>query len=108
MLQEGTLILQFVASAGDLVTLRSIRRADWIARRDLHVGTVFGVAVHWAFRGGAVTVLVGHDDEMWQIAVSLPVEAVDRLAAMAVEHLPVPDPPEPDPRAPYPGLLEIF
>jgi hypothetical protein len=41
------------------------------ARRALHVGTVFGVAVHWAFRHDIVTALVGHDDEMWQIAVTI-------------------------------------
>ncbi|MFI1989074.1 hypothetical protein [Actinoplanes sp. NPDC020271] len=108
ILEQGTWTLQILASPEELVMLRSIREADWAARRALRVGTVFGVSVFWAFNDGTVTTLIGHDDETWQIAMTMPVEAVNRLAAMAVNHLPEPREPEPDPLAPYPGQLEIF
>ncbi|BCJ43293.1 hypothetical protein GCM10010168_43980 [Actinoplanes ianthinogenes] len=108
ILEGGTWVLQVLARPEELVTLRSIREADWAARRALRVGTVFGVSVFWAFKDDIVTALVGQDDETWQIAMTMPVEAVDRLAAMAVDHLPGPEQPEPDPPLPYPGQLEIF
>lgn len=108
ILEQGTWVLQVLASPEELVKLRFIREADWATRRALRVGTVFGVSVFWAFNDDTVTALVGHDDETWQIAMTMPVEAVDSLAAMAVDHLPEPVQPEPDPLAPYPGQLEIF
>ncbi|MEU1969281.1 hypothetical protein ABZ541_24305 [Micromonospora sediminicola] len=103
MLQTPTWEFHFWAHLSELARLRSIRQADWSARRALQIGDAAGTPVHWAINDDTVTALIGHDDETWHIAFSMPVETIDRLAAEAVELLPEPDPP-----TPYPGQLEIF
>jgi hypothetical protein len=99
---------QFRVQPQELCRLRDIRDADWSARRALHLGTVFGVPIHWCINDDLVSVLVGHDDETWQIGIFMPVEVADRLAAMGADLLPPPEPDEPVPGAPYPGQLEMF
>ncbi|SNT28586.1 hypothetical protein SAMN05421812_104247 [Asanoa hainanensis] len=103
MLQAPSWVFHFEAHLGDLARLRSIREADWSARRALRIGDAAGIPVHWAINEDTVTALVGHDDETWHIAFLMPVDTIDRLAAEVVDLLPEPDPP-----TPYPGQLEIF
>ncbi|WP_174528240.1 hypothetical protein [Micromonospora maritima] len=103
MLQTPTWEFHFWAHLSELARLRSIRQADWSARRALQIDDAAGIPVHWAINDDTVTALIGHDDETWHIAFSMPVETIDRLAAEAAELLPEPDPP-----TPYPGQLEIF
>ncbi len=108
ILEEGTWVLQVLASLSELVTLSAIREADWAARGALRVGTVFGVSVYWSSNDDTATAMVGHDDETWQIAMTMPVDMVERLAAMSADLLPEPAKPQSDPWAPIPGQLEIF
>lgn len=103
MLRAPTWELHFAAQISELARLRSIREADWAARRSLRIGDVAGIPVHWAINGDTVTALIGQDDETWHIAFLLPVDTIDRLAVEAGNLLPEPDPP-----APRPGQLEIF
>ncbi|BCB84548.1 hypothetical protein [Phytohabitans suffuscus] len=67
----------------DFVHLAQIRDADWNRRRSLAIGTCAGVPVYWASSDGNVAVLVGHDDETWDIAVSVPLSSVDEIATQA-------------------------
>ncbi|MEV4401546.1 hypothetical protein AB0J66_05135 [Actinoplanes sp. NPDC049598] len=79
----------FRAPPADLARLRSIREADWAARRALHIGECGGVPVHWSVDSDAtVSALVGADDETWHIAFLMPVDTIDQLAAEAVDLLP--------------------
>ncbi|MFD7311083.1 hypothetical protein [Promicromonospora sp. NPDC059942] len=64
----------------DLTRLTQIREADWLSRRSLRAGLVAGAPVFWSFADGQVSLLVGEDDEVWDVAVSVPVEVVDELA----------------------------
>jgi hypothetical protein len=103
MRQAPSWEFHFEARLSDLARLRSIREADWSARRALQIGDAAGIPVHWAINDDTVTALIGHDDETWHIAFLMPVVTIDRLAAEAIDLLPEPDPP-----TPYPGQLEIF
>lgn len=103
MLQAPSWEFHFWAHLGELTRLRSIRQADWSARRALQIGDAAGIPVHWCINDDTVTALIGHDDETWHIAFLMPVDTIDRLAAEAADLLPEPDPP-----APHPGQLEIF
>ncbi|MFC0526876.1 hypothetical protein [Phytohabitans kaempferiae] len=80
-LQASGWELNLRATPAALATLGQIREADWAARRCLHVGESAGSRVHWAADGDTATIMVGHDDETWDIAMSLPVTAVDAIVA---------------------------
>ena len=104
VLQAPMWEFHFRAHPTELAQLRSIRDADWAARRSLQVGAAGGVLVHWCINSDAtVSALIGQDDETWHIAFLMPVETIDRLAAEAVDYLPPPDPP-----MPHPGQSKMF
>ncbi|GAB3881452.1 hypothetical protein GCM10029964_037540 [Kibdelosporangium lantanae] len=82
-LQAPTWELNFRATADDLARLSQVRDTDWAARRCLHIGESAGSPVHWATDGQTTTIMVGQDDETWDIAVAVPTAAVDRIVADA-------------------------
>jgi hypothetical protein len=36
--------------------------------------------VFWASSGDDATIMIGHDDETWDVAVTVPTEVVERIA----------------------------
>jgi hypothetical protein len=71
--------LNVKAQATELLMLRDIRTMDWETRRSAKLGTSAGANVYWCSDGKTATIMVGHDDETWDVAVSVPVELVDDL-----------------------------
>ncbi len=67
------------APASELLILRDIRTFDWDTRRPAKVGICAGASAFWCSDGKTATILVGHDDEAWDVAVSVPVEVIDDL-----------------------------
>lgn len=70
-------------SVEELARLRGIREADWNERRSIRAGQSAGASVFWASDGGDVTLMVGPDDESWDLAVTFPVETVDAVLRAA-------------------------
>lgn len=70
---------------GALRSLSHIDHADWIVRESLQAGTTLGHPVFWCLGAQAETaeVLVGADDETWDLAVTLPLSAVVDAASRA-------------------------
>jgi hypothetical protein len=67
------------AQASEFLALREIRTMDWNSRRAAKVGTSAGAAVFWCSDGEAATIMIGHDDETWDVAISVPLGIVDDL-----------------------------
>ncbi len=69
--------------ASDLAQLSEIDRADWSTRSSLRVGTTLGHPVFWV-RGESdvVTVLVGDDDETWELALTISTAVVASIVAL--------------------------
>ncbi|AVT38577.1 hypothetical protein [Plantactinospora sp. BB1] len=72
----------------DLAQLSGIRAAVWNERRAIAAGTSAGSRVFWcapAEDAGpeTATVLIGHDDETWDIAFLVPVALVEKIATLA-------------------------
>jgi hypothetical protein len=80
-LQSPTWELNFRATPEELADLRSIRDADWAARQCLHIGESAGAPVHWSAEGETATIMVGCDEESWDIAVTVPISTVDAIVA---------------------------
>lgn len=87
--------LNVLAPPLDLVRLYGIRDADWDTRRSLEIGTSANASVFWAMSHiqGEVNVFVGHDQETWDIGVTVPLDTVLEIARQAEEHIP-PMPPD--------------
>ena len=86
-LRTPTWELNIWAPAADFVRLHAIDDADWNARRSLAIGTSADAPVHWAKNGDQVAILIGHDDETWDIALSVPVATVHEIASLAEQHM---------------------
>jgi hypothetical protein len=67
------------ASADELSRLKDIRLADWDQGRSLRVGESAEASAFWACNGGEVTLMIGHDEETWDIGVTFPVEIADAI-----------------------------
>lgn len=67
------------APASDFLMLRNIRTFGWETRRAVKVGVCAGASTFWASDGETATLMVGEDDETWDVAVSLSVEVIDDL-----------------------------
>ncbi|KAB2348571.1 hypothetical protein [Actinomadura rudentiformis] len=81
-IQAETWELNIRAPKGDLMQLREVRDAHWDARRSLAIGTCADAPVYWATSEGRVTILIGPDDEAWDIAVVVPLVAVDEIVSL--------------------------
>lgn len=67
------------ATAAEFAGLDQIRNTDWPSRQTLRIGTSAGSAVFWSSGDGTATILLGHDDETWDIAIAVPLTFVDQL-----------------------------
>ncbi|HZR36841.1 MAG TPA: hypothetical protein VFA75_15840 [Nevskia sp.] len=45
----------------------------------MQIGEAAGAPVFWSTDDGMVAILIGDDDENWDIALSMPVETMDRI-----------------------------
>lgn len=72
--------------APDLARLSEIDQAVWSTGSSLRVGTSLGHPVFWA-RGDSdtVTVLVGHDDQTWDLALTITTTVVAEIVSVARE-----------------------
>jgi hypothetical protein len=77
--------LNIRAPLTEFMRLRDIRDANWGVRHSLAVGTSAGASVFWASSEGEATILVGHDDETWDMAVTVPLAVVDEIVSLATQ-----------------------
>jgi hypothetical protein len=63
----------------ELIALRGVQAASWNERGTISAGKAFGKPVHWCQSSvdpGAVSVLVGADDETWELALEFPADVL--------------------------------
>jgi hypothetical protein len=70
--------LNVVAPLAGLRQLQGIEDTDWAQRRTLQVGNCLDTPVWWSVADGRVYVLVGEDDEVRAVAVTIPLSTVTR------------------------------
>jgi hypothetical protein len=73
------------ASQRDLDRLRDIRAAVWNEGRSIRAGTSAGESVFWAIDGNHASILIGHDDETWDVAITVPLAVVEEIVRQATE-----------------------
>lgn len=75
------------ASRTELAALSGIRSANWNERSSIRAGESAGAPVFWACDGTDATLMIGSDDETWDIAISLPVAVVEEIASRGLRCL---------------------
>ena len=87
---EGGLVLKLqtddwevnvLASAESLLQLSDIRAARWDDRHSIQAGESAGAPVFWASIGDGdhAALMIGRDDETWDVSVSIPFEVIDGI-----------------------------
>ena len=71
------------ASIGDFMRLAEIRSADWTQRRSIAAGASAGALVFWASVDDHAVLMIGHDDESWDVSLALPYDLVDEIVREA-------------------------
>src|SRR5688572_9199263 len=62
--------------------LQSVTSADWNKRESIRLGQVANAAAFWCSdEDGTVSILVGHDDETWDVAVTLEGDSIAKIQA---------------------------
>jgi hypothetical protein len=86
-LTSEAFVLQVRASAEDLVRLDRAPTAEWSRRQSIAVGTTGMGRVYWCAGEAPDTglVLVGHDDEAWNLALAISVATVQTIVRLAAE-----------------------
>ena len=87
-LQGSDCELNVTATARELDELLAVGNSQWSDRGSLRVGRCLGAPVFWSFEGGHLSVLVGPDDETWEVGywapqslVAVLFEEIDRVRA---------------------------
>jgi hypothetical protein len=66
-------------SGEDLAALGDVRAASWNQRRTVHAGESAGAPVFWASEGDQGMLLIGDDDETWDVAFAVPLTVIDEI-----------------------------
>jgi len=64
--------------AGEVEELKLVPSSSW-DEGSMQIGESAGAPVFWSTEDGVVALLIGEDDENWDIALSLPVAVVDTI-----------------------------
>jgi hypothetical protein len=65
----------------DVARLSSVRNARWEDRTSICIGTTANAPAHWCSDHKTVSVLVGDDDDDWDVAVVMQLDTFDELLA---------------------------
>jgi len=66
-------------SAEDLSRLAEIRSANWSERRSIQAGESAGAHAYWASAGDQAALMIGRDDETWDVSVTGPYDVIDEV-----------------------------
>ena len=84
-LRSSELLLLITVTPHELALLTAAGKADWKDRESITAGSVLGSACHWCQgqEPNTVQLLVGPDDETWELALTLPAADIQRIVAAA-------------------------
>jgi hypothetical protein len=60
-----------------------VKTTDWDQRGSIRIGESAGSAVFWASDKQKLSVMIGDDDETWDIAFTLPITTLDEILRTA-------------------------
>jgi hypothetical protein len=82
-IQDAAWEVNVWSPATDLIRLGAIRAADWNARKSIQVGRSAGSPVWWSSNDDAVMLLIGDNDETWDVSITVPLAIIDEIVSQA-------------------------
>jgi hypothetical protein len=73
-------------SVEDLSRLSEIRSANWGERRSIQAGESAGARAYWASTGDRAALMLGRDDETWDVSITVPYEVIDEVVREIRRH----------------------
>ena len=73
-------------SPDDLSRLSEIRSVSWSERRSIQAGESAGAPAYWASTGDQAALMIGHDDETWDVSVTVPFDVIDQVVSEVSRH----------------------
>ncbi len=65
--------------------VKNIEFADWNERKSIKAGTCLGANAFWSFNEDkSISMLIGQDDETWEIGMVLSMEMINELKNKAI------------------------
>lgn len=60
--------------------IQNINKTNWVTRNSIKAGTCLNSSIFWCLNeDGSISLLIGHDDETWEIGLKLPFELIDKI-----------------------------
>lgn len=78
-IQMSQFEINVLLTGDDVDCLQRVAAAQWNKRKSLRAGLTAGTPTFWSVESGDLTILVGEDDEVWDIAVTLPESCIPTL-----------------------------
>ncbi len=72
--------LNLVMTESETIDLiENIQTADWDKRKSIKAGVCLNSNVFWCSNGNNISLLIGHDDETWDIGMIIPLEIINKI-----------------------------
>ncbi|MGE0709692.1 MAG: hypothetical protein AB7N76_24255 [Planctomycetota bacterium] len=84
-IQAPALEINIWASSTEWERLSDMPQADWLQRRSVRLGESAGASVFWCLDESELTIMVGQDDETWDVAVTVPRDVLSAIADALIE-----------------------
>jgi hypothetical protein len=78
-IQSSTWELNLYVTPTELLSIAEVRAATWNDRSSYRLGAVGRMPAWWCVDGDEMDVLIGEDDETWEIALRMPTSVLDQI-----------------------------
>ncbi|PIE50523.1 MAG: hypothetical protein CSA38_02690 [Flavobacteriales bacterium] len=63
----------------DIEKFKNIEEYKWENRNSIKAGKTLDSDVFWSFQEGRVTILIGQDDECWEVGINISLELLSNI-----------------------------
>ncbi|MFV0530439.1 MAG: hypothetical protein ACK5MD_03280 [Flavobacteriales bacterium] len=69
-----------MTKAESIDLIENIQKAKWDERKSIRAGSCLDSNVFWCINENkSISLLIGHDDETWEIAIVIPIDIMDEI-----------------------------
>jgi|LakMenEpi03Aug12_release.lakeMendotaPanAssembly.Ray.scaffolds.fasta_scaffold1403368_1 hypothetical protein len=77
--------LNIHGSNSEINLLRDLPKTNWTDRKTIKLGKSANSNTFWTLETNDVVIMIGHDDETWDFAVSIPLNIVNEIITNCIQ-----------------------